>query len=384
MTYRITCLTPLLVGDGNRLSPIDYMVWKDQVNILDQKRIFTLLSRGPRLEGYLSQLKRAEKLDFASWGGFAQNFAGRRIPFEHPSSTAHWERARAEHLFIPTFAANQRGAYLPGSALKGALRTGLLLSRAGTDGLRDVAEAMRGDRPPRRPAEKLEDLSIGTAGLSRMKLFGIADSAPIPQTPFRVYLTRVATLVARGGGRFELGWKAAGRGTVDGRKPEDSTATFVEMAPPGTVFAGDWFEKDFYGSPDLLRAMRWKERPDRAALFNAANDYAAAQLEQHAKYAEGAALSGIAQTVAQLKARLDQVRGSDRSCLIALGWGAGLLSKSSFAGTGDEVYRNIMRQVPLYSKAIQTGLPFPKTRRLVFQGGQPAALPGWAVLELNG
>ena len=44
MRYQLTCLTPLLVGDGGRLSAIDYMVWKDQVNVLDQRRIFKLLS----------------------------------------------------------------------------------------------------------------------------------------------------------------------------------------------------------------------------------------------------------------------------------------------------------------------------------------------------
>ena len=66
MRYRLTCLTPLLVGDGGKLSPIDYMVWKDHVNVLDQWRIFRLLAKGPRLEGYLTQLKTAEKLDFAN------------------------------------------------------------------------------------------------------------------------------------------------------------------------------------------------------------------------------------------------------------------------------------------------------------------------------
>ena len=79
----MTCLTPTLVGDGYKLSPIDYMVWRDQVNVLDQTRIFKLLARGPRLDGYLTQIKKATKLDFASWGGFAQNYAGRRIPFEN-------------------------------------------------------------------------------------------------------------------------------------------------------------------------------------------------------------------------------------------------------------------------------------------------------------
>jgi len=43
MKYRVTVLTPTLVGDGTKLSPIDYMVWRDQVNVLDQTRIFRLL-----------------------------------------------------------------------------------------------------------------------------------------------------------------------------------------------------------------------------------------------------------------------------------------------------------------------------------------------------
>src|SRR6195952_4856556 len=89
--YRVTVLTPTLVGDGDKLSPIDYMVWRDQVNVLDQTRIFKLLAKGPRLDGYLTQIKKATKLDFASWGGFAQNYAGRRIPFESAASSKYWE-----------------------------------------------------------------------------------------------------------------------------------------------------------------------------------------------------------------------------------------------------------------------------------------------------
>ena len=116
MKYRVTCLTPTLVGDCQKLAPIDYMVWKDHVNVLDQRRIFRLLAKGPRLEGYLAQLKKADKLDFASWGGFAQNFAGRRLPFEHASSIPFYERAHAADLFIPTFATNASGPYLPATA----------------------------------------------------------------------------------------------------------------------------------------------------------------------------------------------------------------------------------------------------------------------------
>src|SRR5919204_3956160 len=101
MNYTLPCLTPTLIGNGDELAPIDYMVWKDQVNVLDQNRIFKLLARGPRLEGYLAQLRKATKLDFASWGGFAQNFSQRRIPFESPDLTAIWNTTASEHLFIP-------------------------------------------------------------------------------------------------------------------------------------------------------------------------------------------------------------------------------------------------------------------------------------------
>ena len=134
MNYQVTCLTPTLVGDGHKLSPIDYMVWKDKVNILDQTRIFKLLSKGPRLEGYLAQLKKATKLDFASWGGFAQNFAGRSIPFEHAAYAAEWNKTSAEYCAIPTFSSGPTGPYLPGASIKGALRTGLLVN-AGKDSL---------------------------------------------------------------------------------------------------------------------------------------------------------------------------------------------------------------------------------------------------------
>ena len=156
MKYQLTTLTPTLVGDGTRLSPIDYMVWRDQINVLHQARIFKLLSKGPRLEGYLAQLRKATKLDFASWGGFAQNYADRRIPFEDPAYTPVWNGAPPDALSIPTFAAGDAGPFLPGAAIKGALRTAFVFSRLKTGAVKDLAEKLAGDRLPRRPAESLE------------------------------------------------------------------------------------------------------------------------------------------------------------------------------------------------------------------------------------
>ncbi len=382
MNYRLTCLTPLLVGDGRELAPIDYMIWKDQVNVLDQTRIFKLLARGPRLENYLSQLKRADKLDFASWGGFAQNFAGRRIPFEHPSSTAIWDKARAENLFIPLFASSQRGPYLPGSALKGALRTGLLYSRWTPELFKDLTTRLQGDKPLRRPGEAADERLVGPPPSSRMKVVGAADSRPVPESVMKIYLTRTATLLAKGN-RFELGWKTAPRGSVDGSRPEDSTPTFCEMAAPGTVFEGRWNEREFYRRPEILRLLHWKEAAGAAALVKAANAFSESLLTQHLRYMETAGLARVKECVAGLLDRVRSLAGSDSACVVPLGWGGGILSKSGYVDTSAEPYREMMRHIALYSKAIQSGLPFPKTRRILFLGNQPAAIPGWALVEFG-
>ncbi|MBI4903749.1 MAG: hypothetical protein HY820_08945 [Acidobacteria bacterium] len=382
MRYKLTCLTPTLVGDGQKLSPIDYMVWKDHVNVLDQRRIFKLLAKGPRLDGYLAQLRKAEKLDFASWGGFAQNFAGRRIPFEHPSLAALWDKQRADALFIPTFAAGVGGPFLPASALKGVLHTGVLYSRWSDSAWKQVQERCQGDRLPRRPAEAAEDMAIGLEGHSRMRALALADSAPVPSSSMKVYLLRTAALVPRGAGKQELGWKQTGRGSVDSRRIEEATPYFCEMAAPGTSFEGLWSERQTLRKPEVTRILRWRESLDTKAILAGANAFAARLIDLHAAYAAAAGMKSLEDSIASLKSRLERAIQSETSALVCIGWGGGFLSKVSQTDTEQEGLRRILRQLPLYSRAIQTGLPFPKTRRVVFLNGQPAALPGWALLEV--
>jgi CRISPR-associated protein Csm5 len=380
MRYHLTTLTPTLVGDGRKLSPIDYMVWKDHVNVLDQWRIFRLLAKGPRLEGYLTQLKKADKLDFASWGGFAQNFAGRRIPFENAAYATYWNRAMGDSLHIPTFAAGASGPYLPAAALKGALRTGMVFANWRDGMLQDTAARVKGERVPRRPAESIEDQALGSAGANKMRLIGAGDSAVVPVSSFKVYLLRTSTLQPRGA-NFALGWKQSPRGAVDGNRPEDSTPTFAEMAAPGTVFEGDWNEKSFFLQPEVRRSVRWPEGFSRAKIFDAVNVYAAGLLALQRQYASWAGMGLLDQSLDQLEQRLAAARETG-ACLVCLGWGGGLTTKSAWLDTTNADYRQILQAYAIYNRALATNLPFPKTRRIVFLDNKPATLPGWAELSI--
>ena len=303
MNYTLTCLTPTLIGNGDELAPIDYMVWKDQINVLDQRRIFKLFARGPRLDGYLAQMKKATKLDFASWGGLAQNYAGRRIPFEHSSLTRHFERAAAEHLFIRTFSSNCSGAiYVPGTAIKGALRTGTVFAGWNEQSWQSV-NAQLGDRMPRRLAGPSDERIAG----KRFSHVGSSDSAPLPNTTTRVYLTRASTLAGRDN-KLELAWKRAPAGSS--KSADDATPTFIEMAQPGTAFDGVFRAKDV------------------TTLFRAANQFAVGLLANHANYAETAKLAKLSEAIAALKLEAERASESRTSCLLPLGWGGGFLGKA--------------------------------------------------------
>ena len=385
MKYRVTILTPTLIGDGMALSPIDYMVWKDHVNVLDQTKIFSMMAKRPVFEGYLAQLRKAEKFDFQNWGGLAQSAAERRIPFQSSTCTAVWDRARAEHLFIPTFLRGTQGHYLPGSALRGAFRTAMVhksWKARGEKLLADWKTQFQNERGYRYAAQPQEAAAIGTRGEDRMRAIAAGDSKAVKPESFRVYLTRVAKLTQQGS-KLEIGWKAAPRGSVDSKRIADSIPTFVEMATPGTVFEGAWQNQAFLARPEVLKALRWKEAPTDTTLAQAANEWAAEEIEIQKRYAEAAGLPVMRQILEELGKRLDTVQSAKRGCLLQIGWGGGFAAKAALGDTTVPAYREILKKMPFYAQALATGLPFPKTRRVVFHESTPAQMPGWVHVEWN-
>jgi len=99
------------------------------------------------------------------------------------------------------------------------------------------------------------------------------------------------------------------------------------------------------------------------------------------QYAGMAGLTLLDKSLEELEHHLLRARANG-SCLISLGWGGGLLSKSSWLDTTNPDYRQILQQFSIYNRALATNLPFPKTRRIVFLNNKPATLPGWVELSV--
>ena len=84
---------------------------------------------------------------------------------------------------------------------------------------------------------------------------------------------------------------------------------------------------------------------------------------------------------ATLEKRVEEASG-DNACVLSIGWGGGLHSKVAYLETDDAAFRGVLREFPFFQRALQTGLPFPKTRKILFEAGEPSTLPGWVRLEV--
>ncbi len=337
--YRVTVLTPLLAGSGELLSPIDYMVWQSEVRVLDQDRIFKLLARSPRLEAYLDQLRKSERLDWAQWGGYAQSYSSARVPFASAGLAGIWEKARNEDLYIPRFAHGGGRRLLPGSAIKGAFRTAWL----------------GGALPPENAAGLWKDCmahsdrwftASAVEAASRRRVtdqlsFG---DARTPADNFRIYQTR--SLVLRSESKTPSEWKPGQQ--------------FAEMAKPGAVFEGA------------------AEIPE--AMFEPVREQSGRWLQQQEIYARQATLKPLSESIAKLREEAAKLSG--KACMLPLGWGAGFASKTLLPDPDSIETRQLLTTAPGIRRSMVQGLPFPKTRRVALDGAGGAHLCGWAKLEL--
>jgi CRISPR-associated protein Csm5 len=337
--FRLTVLSPLQAGSGELLTPIDYMIWQNEVRVLDQERIFKLLARSPRLESYLDHLRKGEKLEWSQWGGYAQSYSSARIPFASGGLASILEKARTEDLHIPRFAHGGGRRVLPGSALKGAFRTAWLGGAIEPEKAKKLwsecaAEGLR-----------WRTLSALDAAGGRRALDGLAFSdARTPADSFRIYQTRVLVL------RME---------SKSGPSEWKPGQQFAEMARPGAVFEGRGALPA--GVSEALRVQARRAIADQAA------------------FAKHAALKPLLENVEKLRDEESRLGGD--ACLFPLGWGAGFQSKTLAPDISTPEARMAISGIPGIRKAVVPGLPFPKTRRIALDGGGGAALCGWVRLD---
>ena len=216
---RLETLSPIHIR-GGELGGLDYAVYGDVVYVVDADKLFNALMGEGLLERYLQFLSKGVEQkrlsDFLNGVGLFNEGFLRSISTYTMRCNRGLELAGQE---VKVFIRGPSGSlYLPGSSLKGSLRTAVILRYLLNDErLRSRVEAGIGDRRPGAVVESVLRSMGGVLGSDLLRLLRPSDL--IPSSGGVVgEVARLSSLSFRSG-------NLRGHG-------------FVEVVPPGVVFEG--------------------------------------------------------------------------------------------------------------------------------------------------
>jgi|YNPMSStandDraft_1061717.scaffolds.fasta_scaffold28743_2 CRISPR-associated protein Csm5 len=376
-TYRLEILSPTHIGSGQEHGAFDGVFQNGRWYLIDLRKV---LERSKEDPTNLANAMMQQGFNWASW------LQKRNIS---PAEVAAHSVACAQNPGATKIRACIRDPfgrpYIPGSTLKGAIRTAVLESlltgesrqRRQQWARRAVQKNQQGKPPDRRYVARntLErDLLIGKvsnraneSNYDLLRALHIGDSEPMDPEQAHIGLAWVHTLR-----NSQLVQKRAGG---------EEYKMFLEWLPTGVqtrltiriderLLEGK-YRQDVGFDDNQVQALR--------EFANACNERARAVIEHEGEFYEDYGLPAIAKFYQMLDNQLQQI-AKQRGFLLNIGWGGGWEMKTvtnPLTENLDEEYERI-RQT--YNLGRRGSDEFPKTRRVAYQGNQPFAPPGWVAL----
>jgi len=414
--YAIMPLSPVHVGSGEALSRHEFTVEGDRLTRYDVDAFLKLLAvKGEDLlDRYVTQGLEAVR-DWLSREELDRCVLYRTAVSGNP-------RQVREQI-----ADGLGRVYLPGSSLKGAIRTALAwsyLQEGHAEGMHE--RALQGERREWAGQALMNEILGENPNLDLLRALRVFDSTPLSRDHLAVVETKVAALE---NGR--LLW-FAGPHRPKQPKIERGVSTFVECFPPLASSAMEVaVEADEFllhgathrGEPhpsEPPRALKLEERRKLLANWQGrCNEFARHVAEGEIAFAKEAALPQYKAFHEQRLREIRAVSNPEEKVFLIIGWGGGWRSKTVTEAFDEETVREIRKRYGLEAYGVHRGCGgrvrednrvrgayfcprckrgglqregldwrittrYPKTRKIVVEGNRPIQPLGWVRLTLKG
>lgn len=363
---QVTTLTPLHIGSGRELlHEYDYAIQNKSTWRFNEDAILEAQDvSDPRLAAHLATTPPARLLQPQDYQIGSPYF--RYVIRGTPRSTAEGAQLREQLKNA------QDQPYLPGSSLKGALRT-ILAWHAWKARQMQPDRRLLDEKRPKFAAQKIERTLFGSdPNHDLLRALQVSDSQPVD--PDRLMLINAKVLTARGeGSPIE----------VEALRPETVFNLTLKL---DLVLFSQWAARAEDGRFRLGGARQWLE-----SLPELARAHALDRIQTQLQWYRARPGSN---TIANFYADLQKLDLQPNQFILQLGWGGGWDSKTLGSRlSADPVFFDwIVENYRLSRGRRQRGDPFPKSRRAVMRVAQdaqgrrfesPAAPLGWVLVEMK-
>jgi len=353
---KIEVLSPLHIdaGGGDLLADRDFIATTKGVWVINTDKMWDVVDESVwNQEGFdagIGQLLNPSQYDECKRYRL-NNPGGQILQIKPHTKTAKWQ------------------PYIPGSSLKGAIRTGIAWSMVDSGAvsvtLKKIGRYER-DRNPRTAASQIEKEMFGdNPNKDLFRTLQIADTQPIDSESMHLYTAAVYSLQRRGGKEVFV-------------SKGSNFRFFLEALPANTTLTATIRLEDYLfgvrqGGLYFDRKRDWVEKfPTHCNKF--ANDLIEGAIELYAD----TGLSRVAEFYRKLLRIANQL-DETRQCLIQVGWGTGWLGMTVGSALDDDVFLEVCERYRLG----RDGWEFPKSCRLIEVGNQAEMPLGWVKLTLS-
>jgi len=377
MRYEIEVISPVHVGSGGTISPIEYVV-EDNFYRVDMDRLFE--DKRFDTDGFIEDAKAGAFY----LGRFALGVAKEHVRYALDISES--ARTNLQQLIgrlsrsseVREHIKTKDEAYIPGSSIKGAIRTAILWWVLKNDADRfDRAKKRlnslvrsRGRVDKKRVDDEIEKLVFGADPTEDiLKALQVSDTSAVNVKELRIEEVRTLTTTPQG-----HNWKGF--------------YTYVEALKPGTKLVLETKIDEFLLEDDAASELHFENKKRLVReIPRICNEFADMFIEDEMRFFRQYNRPRELDNVLEFYEMLRERREED-SFLLHLAWGSGwhgMTVGRLLQGEPDFDFFGLRKRFSLGKRRNQRLFvsEFPKTRRIVFEDGKPKYPLGWLKIRFE-
>lgn len=379
MKYDVKILTPVNIGSGEELTGFEYVLDQNTFCKIDMNKLFmtpgfdtdNFVEKSGNRNFSMEAFNKQAALNNVLYKASISNSVKKSL---QKSLSSGYGTIR-EHI-------KTRGyPYIPGSSLKGAIRTALADYILGSDQAIQflVKKKFYNLGGNRKYADKdiMKILFGEDPNHDLLRGLQVSDTYKVEDNALGVYIVNVLSTTSP----YHHGWKQFPKRNVSIDRASD---LFTECLKPGAILSGELVLDKWLYSEKVSEVLGFKEKVDHVeklprAIRERSREYITKELEFYRQYNQPKTLDDLIQWYNDLLDELNSWPGN--SFPLQLGWGAGWRAMTvSVYMENQRLTRSVKKSYRLGNRRIPE---YPKTRRLCVEDNNPVYPMGWVQVTLD-